>query len=93
MHDVGVALDHQRSFGLDRADLGDAADVVAAEVDEHDVLGALLGVGQQLGLERAVLGVVAPRRRVPASGRIVTVAALDPDEDLGARRSAGSRRS
>ena len=33
----------------------DAADVVAAEVDQHDVLGALLRVGQQLLRQRAVL--------------------------------------
>ena len=36
--------------------LADAAEVVAAEVDEHDVLGALLLVGEQLlGDARVVL--------------------------------------
>ena len=34
----------------------DPADVVAAEVEQHQVLGALLGVGEELGLERQVLG-------------------------------------
>ncbi len=41
---------------------GDAADVVAAEIDQHDVLGALLGVGEQLRLQaRILLGAGAAR--------------------------------
>ena len=48
-------------------------EVVAAEVDEHDVLGALLLVGEQVGAQAAVLGGVAPRGRVPASGRVSTL--------------------
>ena len=55
MHDLRVALDRHVLVGLDRAELGDAADVVAAEVHQHDVLGALLLAGAQLLLERAVL--------------------------------------
>ena len=33
VHDVGVALDEHEAVDLDRAELADAADVVAAEVD------------------------------------------------------------
>ena len=55
-----------------RAVLADAADVVAAEVDEHDVLGALLLVALQLLGETQVLFVVAPARRVPAIGCVST---------------------
>ena len=52
----------------------DAADVVTAEIEQHQMLGALLLVGQQLGFERLVLRAAsAPRGRVPASGRMVTV--------------------
>ena len=40
---------------LDRPVLAHAAEVVAAEVDEHHVLGPLLGVGEQLLGDRAVL--------------------------------------
>ena len=43
------------SVTLTRADLGDAADVVAAEVEQHQVLGAFLGIGEQLLLQRLVL--------------------------------------
>src|SRR5690606_41193077 len=48
VHDVGIALDGHGVRDLDRAGLGNAADVVAGQVDEHDVFGALLRVGQQL---------------------------------------------
>ena len=43
------------------------------EVDQHQVLGELLGVGQQLGSSARSSSGVAPRRRVPAIGRTVTV--------------------
>jgi hypothetical protein len=61
VHDVAVALEEELVGDLDGADLGDAADVVAAEVEQHQVLGALLRVGEQLGGERLVLVGVAPR--------------------------------
>ena len=64
VHDVAVALDEEAVGHLDRADLGDAADVVAAEIEQHQMLGALLGVGEQLGGERGVLG-----RRLAAPAR------------------------
>ena len=47
-----------------RAELGHPADVVAAEVHQHEVLGALLGVGRQLLGERRVL----LRRRAARAG-------------------------
>jgi hypothetical protein len=43
---------------------GDAADVVAAKVQQHQVLGAFLGVGDELLFERGVLG----GRRAPGPG-------------------------
>jgi hypothetical protein len=73
VHDVAVALDGKGLGHLDAAGLGDAADVVARQVDQHHVLGALLGVGQQFGLGSLVGSGVAPRGRVPASGRMVTL--------------------
>ena len=47
MHDVGVVLDGVLLGHRHRADLGDAADVIAPEVEEHQVLGPFLGIGQQ----------------------------------------------
>ena len=46
----------------DRAGLADAAEVVAQDVDDHHVLGAVLGAGQQLAREPAILGAVAAAR-------------------------------
>ena len=46
----GKALHHP-----DGADLRHAADIVAAEIEQHQMLRALLRIGQQLGLERQIL--------------------------------------
>ena len=71
MHHVRVALDGHQLVDLDAAVLAHAPEVVAAEVDQHHVLGALLLVGEQL---LGHLEVFAPawlaRGRVPAIGRI-----------------------
>ena len=67
-----------------RAVLADAAEVVAAEVDEHHVLGALLLVGQQLRGDRDVLlGVGAARARAGDRARR-DAAAGDGQQRLGA---------
>jgi hypothetical protein len=70
VHDVRVALDHHLVGHHHRAGLGDAADVVAAQVDQHQVLGQLLGIGLEFGFQpaRSSSG-VRPRGRVPAIGR------------------------
>src|SRR5690606_13213031 len=57
VHDVAVALDRHAVVDDHAADLADPADVVAVQVDQHDVLGPLLGVGQQFLLQGQVLGV------------------------------------
>ena len=73
MHHVGVGLDPHQLLDLDAAVLADAAEVVAAEVHQHHVLGALLLVLEQLLAPgaRSSSGVAA-RGRVPAIGRLST---------------------
>ena len=72
------------SVTLTRADLGDAADIVAAEVEQHQMFGALLGVGEKLVGERPVL--VRRRAARPRAGdrpdRDFAVA--HPDQDFRA---------
>ena len=66
MHDVGISLDAVQLFDLHCAELADLAQVVAPQIDEHIVLGQLFLVGQQVGLQRGVLGVglaARPRAR------------------------------
>ena len=56
VHDVAVALDLGEAVHADRAGVRNAAEIVAPQVDQHQVLGALLGVGQELACQGVVLG-------------------------------------
>ena len=56
MDHVRVGLDAHQLVDRDAAVLAHAAEVVAAEVDEHHVLGALLLVGEQLPGHRGPVG-------------------------------------
>ena len=49
--------------------LRDAAEIVPAEIHEHDVLGAFLLVRREFLRQRIVFRFVLPRGRVPAIGR------------------------
>ena len=60
VHHVRVALDDELVGDLDAAHLGDAAAVVAPQVQQLEVLGALLLVRQQVLLEGQVLGLGGP---------------------------------
>lgn len=55
VHDVRELLDLHERVDDDRLGLAHAVDVVAGEVDEHDVLGAVLDRGRQLGGKSGVL--------------------------------------
>jgi hypothetical protein len=91
VHDVAVAPHVHELDDVDRAGAADPLEVVAAEVDEHDVLGALLGVGEQLvGQAHVVLGGLAARAR---SGDRVgdRPVAGDAHEGLGAAADDGVR--
>ena len=67
-----IALERHELRHADAAVLADAADVVAPEIDEHDVLGALLLVALELLGEPLVFVLAAPRGRVPAIGCVST---------------------
>ena len=55
VHHLAEALDRELIGHLDRGCPRDAADVVAAEIEQHQMLGALFLVRQQLGFKRPVL--------------------------------------
>ena len=71
----------------DGAHVRDAAHVVAAEVDQHQVLGALLGVGQEVGFVVGVLGgrlaAAARSRDGQHEGAALRPAGLDARQHLG----------
>ena len=62
VHDVAVALDVPVRIHADGAGARDAAEIVAREIDQHDVLGVLLRIGEQLLLQSRVLVAVAAAR-------------------------------
>ena len=76
----------------DRAGLAHAAEVVAQHVDDHHVLGTVLGAGQQLAGERAVLGAVATARaRALDRVRGDQAVRVDREERLGRGGQEGAR--
>ena len=72
---VRIALDRHQFVDLDAARRADATEVVAFEIDQHHVLGAFLGMGDELGRITRVLHRRRPvkRGRVPAMGRVSTI--------------------
>ena len=85
MHHVRVGLDGHERVDLDRAVLAHPAEVVAPEVDEHDVLGALLLVGEQALGDPRVLGLVGAARARAGDRAGRHVAAGHGEQRLGAR--------
>ena len=74
------------------AGLADAAEIVAFEIDQHDVLGAFLGMRHQLGgVAPILLGVPVARARA-GDGPRRNLAALDAQQPLGRRRKDASCR-
>ncbi len=94
MLDGGRPLEPAEPRDADRARSADPAEVVAQDVDDHHVLGPVLGAGQELGRERAVfLGRRAARSR--ALDRVGRDPATRPDreERLGRSRHDRPRRA
>jgi len=86
MHDVRVALDGEQFFGLHRAVVADAAEIVASQIDEHDVLGALFFAGQHFAFEALVFGFVLAAPTRAGDGTVENIASLNFDEHF--RRAA-----
>src|SRR6185437_15230879 len=88
--DVGVLLDaHQRGDG-DGTDGGNAADVVAAEIHEHDMLSALFLVGEELAGEFGVEGFGGAAGAGASDGPVEDLILLvDLDEEFGRSADEG----
>ena len=83
MHHVAVVLDGHELLHLDASVLAHAPEVVAAQVDEHHVLGALLLIGEQLGGHGPVLVGVGPAGAGTGDRTRADAAAVDGDQRLG----------
>src|SRR5579872_3577827 len=84
MHHMAVALDEETIRHFDRTDLGDAADVVAAKIEQHEMLGALLGIDEEFSGELLVLlhALAPPARAGDRPDRDLAVAY--PNQDFRA---------
>jgi len=70
VHDVAVTLDGAEGMHVHRARGRHAAEVVAREVHQHDVLAFSFGSASSSAESASSRTVSAPRWRVPAIGRI-----------------------
>ncbi len=83
VHHVGIPLDEHQPIDFNRAVFAHAAEIVAPEIDEHDVLGALFRIGEEFGLEFAIFLIVAPARPRASERLVKRIATLDFHQHLG----------
>ena len=89
VHHAREPLDRRVALHFDGPDAAGPPEVVPSEIDEHEVFGPLLRVGDEFGFERGVLlGCRAPPPR-PSDGQHLGTALiarpLDADEHFGRR--------
>lgn len=89
MHDVAVTFDRHHVAEFYAAVLSDSADVVAGEIDQHDVLGSLFRIGEELLFQPLVLFI--GRSAFASAGEWANrdLAIFDADHDF--RRTADER--
>ena len=83
MHDVAVAFEDHQVLDRHAAEFADAAQVVAGEVHEHDVLGPLLGIGQQFRAQGGVFRLRLSARPRAGDGPDFHPAILAPHMGFG----------
>ena len=76
----------------DGAELAYPANIVASQVDQHNVLGPLLLIGQQLLLDAEIFFLVGRARTRSRNGTVLNVALLHPHQQFRRRtHQAGGR--
>ena len=83
MHNVRVALDKHQALGPHAGEFRDSPDVVSPQVHQHDVLGALLLVGEQIRLEPLVFFLSPPARARAGDRSVLDRAPGDLHQHLG----------
>jgi hypothetical protein len=84
MHHMAVAFDEEAVGDRHRAGLGDAADIVAAQIDQHQMLGAFLGIGHQIFGQRLVFLRRLAARAGASDGADRDLAAAQPHQHFRA---------
>ena len=82
MHDVRVILDDELLDHLHRADLGDPPDIVPAEIEQHQMLGPFLRIGQQFFRQGFVFFCRGTALAGAGEGTQRDVAVAHPDQDF-----------
>ena len=85
VHHVAVPLDLHHLLEGDRSRFADPTKVVAAEIDEHDVFGPLLFIGEKLLFQRTILGFIPPAGSGAGKRSIHNLPVPHPTEDLRTR--------
>ena len=83
MHDVGVTLHVHQVADFDGTIFTHPAQVVAAEVDEHHMFGALFLVLEHGLFQARVFGFIAAARMSSSNGAIFQLTARDSHQHLG----------
>ncbi len=83
MHYVGIPLDDHKLGDADRAVLTYAPQVVAPQVDQHHMLGALFRVREQLGLQPLILLWIDPAPPRPRDRVQLRHSVLQSHQHLG----------
>src|SRR5690606_7202157 len=85
MHDVRIQLNLEIFDHLDGTDLADAPDIVPGEIEQHQVLGDLFGIGKQFLRRRPVFGCVLAAAACAGKPPDRDLAFADTYQDLRAR--------
>ena len=80
---MSVRLGHHELLDAHRPRRAHAPEVIALEVDQHDVLGALLGMRDESGGLCAVFFRLPAARPSPCDGSRLDLGTADPDQTLG----------
>ncbi len=81
---MAVIFDLEAFGDLDAADAGDAPGVVAAQIEQHQMFGPLLGICQQLGAQGRVFGLVGPAPARAGQGSDGDALVARPHQDFRA---------
>ena len=91
MVQAGVAFDRAKIGHLDRPRAADPREVVAQQVDDHDVFCPVLARGRQRPLRRAIGGRIRTASHRPLDRTCLDRAAIRPQEKLRRRRQDRAR--
>src|SRR6185437_1652553 len=89
VHDVRVAFHEHEVADAHGAEVAYAANVIAAEIDEHDVFGALFFVGAQFLLQAQVFGFIFTALTSSGDGAVLKLVASNADQHFRRRAENG----